>query len=261
MASRDLVVVPIPGANREKYAHSNIFLLATEDAAVLNLFDSDDAEKTARVAREHFPDRNILVFADQDVSISGCTVISELPIWARRWRLEFAIEEGEADWLRSLPMGTGRDLFFQGLGAMHKWKELVAAKGTSLAVRVSGTFESDSIDSDARLSLVEMQPMRMRAELTDRRARTSSGTRQFELELIEEPDYLIPLFEQAFDLPAVPRLHRVDASREQDLITGEDLAVLGMATGVIALTPQHPKRAHVRLQAARYDLQAHAHSD
>jgi len=233
-------------------------MIATEDMKVLNLIDTDDAREACRIAQRNFPDFETVVFSEDVLEGFECRVTRDLPGWARRWRLEFAIDEGSYEPLRQLPMGPGRDLFFQGLGALVKWRDQIAARKSDFVVFVRGTLQSDSINSEARLSIGSAGLPRVRADVTHRATTSTNAaacqSRSFDLVIRHEPNYLVRLFEQAFELPGVPSCRRIDG--ESELVAATDLGVLGMAIGALAIGAHDPRAGRTRLESALYDLEA-----
>jgi hypothetical protein len=79
----------------------------------------------------------------------------------------------------------------------------------------------------------------------------------FRLTIGHEPNYLVPLFKQAFELPAVPSLQRLgEASESDEHITEEDLALSVWRWVRQALVPRDPQGGSMQLQSALYDLEA-----
>jgi hypothetical protein len=259
MTDRALYVMPLPGADAGKYSHWQIYLLASEDLSILNLLDSDEPEEACRIARRNFAARPIAVFTDAALDASGCSSISELPVWARQLRLEFAIEEGSCAWLKTLPMGVGRDLFFQGNGAVMKWRHDVVAPNAAFSIKVWGSLRSQPLDCEVKLFVAGTEPPCFRAELTTvASAQVSSPTaKRFALTLRPEPDYLVPLFADAFAVPAVPLLEVADpAAVSEREVRETDLAALGMALGATGLMPLDPSGGSIRVEGPLYDLEA-----
>jgi hypothetical protein len=259
MANVELYVISIPGADPRKWSHGSIHLLATEDMNVLHLVDTDDPRRACRIAQQNFPDFDIVVFSDNALDGPGCRVTHDLPVWARRWRLEFAIAEGSCAQLGLLPMGPGRDLFFQGLGAFVKWRNEIAAMKTDFVVSVRGSLRSEFVDSEAEISIGGGEPPQVRADVTHRSAAEREGRhgKRFGLVIGQKPDYLVPLFEQAFELPGIPLLRLLDESIvQEDLITEVDLGALGLAIGALAVTAHDSNAGRMRLESELYDLEA-----
>jgi hypothetical protein len=259
MTDPDLYVIPLPGADPAKYSHGQIYLLASEDLNILNLLDSDDPAEACRIARRNFADRTIAVLTDAALGAVGCSAISDLSVWARQLRLEFAIEEGSCAWLKALPMGPGRDLFFQGTGAVMKWRRDIIAAKSAFAVTVRGSLRSQPLDCEVRLFVVGTEPPCLRAALiTGSSAQDArGGTKRFELTLSYEPDYLVPLFEDAFEVSAVPRLEVADtAAVPEGAPTDTDLAALGVALGATGLIRLDSRGGSVRVEGTLYDLEA-----
>src|SRR5262249_41823639 len=85
----------------------------------------------------------------------------------------------------------------------------------------------------------------------------STRTKSFDVTIGQEPQYLIPLFEQAFDLPAVPRLDRTDAGTGRDApISNAELGAFGHALGSAMQTRSDPVGGRVRAENPLYELEA-----
>jgi hypothetical protein len=255
MENTELFVIPIPGANPAKYLHREIYLLVREDLSVLNLVDTDDPHQACRVAKVNFPDFHVVILTNAAEPLD-CDVVHDLPVWARRWRVDFAIEEGDCDWLKQLPIGQGRNLFFQGVAAFLKWQDEIAAMQADFVAQVTGRLQSRQIHCDVRMSVTGGARPRVHADASYRPTGDSAApqSKSFDLTIGNEPNYLVPLFDRAFDLQAVPRL---DVTGPAESITNEDLGTLGMTIASLALTPKEPEGARMQLEGAHYDLQVH----
>ena len=246
----ELLAIPIPGVDREKFGRRDVYLLATEDLDVLHYVLTDDPVQACRYAKKNFSDFDIVVFTDKPFEEAGCRITRDLPFWAGRVRIDVAIAEGECEWLKKLPNGVGRDLFFQGVGAFVQSQEEIVALNTNFVAEVSGTLESEPIDCEVKL-LIRMDPPQIRATLAYGRG---GNSKSFDLSIGQEPRYLVPLFEEAFDLSAVPRLEPTDAPGTS--ITNADLGALGHGIGSVMQTQSHRTGGVVRAENPGYDLKA-----